>query len=365
MVEAGRAAFKSRGPAAEVVRMCPQEDGDDREQRAGSAFSFGGGEGPAYFGPGAGERTGGDERARAAGRRASRGPRVGRRRAPLLAALVVAGVGAGAAAALLGGGSGGSGSAGGSAAASTPVSLTRAAYVTSQAPGFQFQMNVTAELDGHDLGVSAEGAIDERAEEGSVNVSVEGHKLTELVKNPYVYVQLPSGSAAAIAGGKPWVRANVDTYTQALGAPSPFQEDTNRPGQTLSLLDSSDDVTDVGSEQVRGVSTTHYHALVDVSRLDPSASAAGASRFAEVLEKLTGASTLPVDAWVDAQGRVRKFSLSLQGHTPVGGLDETVSMELFDFGPQPRVSVPAEAEVADITGTLASQASGALQQLGG
>jgi hypothetical protein len=283
---------------------------------------------------------------------------------PLLAGVVGVLACAGAAIVLLAGGSGGAGAGGVPSAGSASVSLARAAYVTSQAPGFRFQMNVSAKFGEHDLQLTGEGAMDERSLEGSVSMSVEGQKLTELIKNPYAYIQLPSG-AAAVGEGKPWVRANLNAYTQALGAPSPFQGDTSRPAQTLGVLDASGDVTKVGGEDVRGVATTHYHAQVDTAHLASSASPADASRYAEVLEKLTGSDSLPVDVWIDAQGRVRRFSLALQAHTPGGPLDETVSMELFDFGPQPAITVPSEAEVTDITGALASQASGALQQLGG
>jgi hypothetical protein len=348
--------------------MCPQESdsGDSREDRASSAFSFGGGESPAYFGPDAPKRSG-DARRATAGRGAPHGQGAGRHRAPLLAGLLALLVCAGAAIALLGGRAGGSsGASGGGAPIAGPAPvLARAAYVTSQAPGFQYSVSIAGTFAEHSFSVEGEGAIDERTLEGSASMTVEGQKLTEVIKNPYAYIRLPPVAGAAIADGKPWVRANLDAYTQALGAPSPFQGDTGRPAQTLSVLDSGGHVTKVGSEDVRGVASTHYRALLDVAHVDSAAAPAAARRYAEALDKLTGASSLPVDVWVDAQGRVRRFSLGLQAHTPVGAVDETVSMELFDFGPQPQVVVPAESEVTDITGAVASQASSALQQLGG
>jgi hypothetical protein len=203
--------------------MSPEQSGssDGRDGLARSAFSFGGGEGPAYFGPDGPRRGGGpgpvDVPEPAAGARSSARVRRARgKRMPLLAGALGLLLCGGAAIVLVGGGS----SAGGASAAGSG-SLARAAYVTTQSAGFQFQLNVSAKFGEHDLEITGEGAMDERTLEGSVNVDVEGHKLAELVKSPYAYIQLPSGTGAAIADGKPWVRANLDAYEPVSGRHQP------------------------------------------------------------------------------------------------------------------------------------------------
>jgi hypothetical protein len=347
----------------------PEQSGssEDREELARSAFSFGGGEGPAYFGPDT-PRDGAAAK-RSTIRESPGGPRAGRRRARLLCGALAL-VCAGAAIVLLGGGSGGSSGTGAGGVPSTgpgSVSLARAAYVTTRAPGFQYAMSISGTLGEQSFSVAGEGAMNERTLEGSMSFSVGGQKLSELIKNPYVYVGVPAGASSSVTGGKPWIRANVAGYVQALGGPNPFESSSGRPAQMLSMLDASGSVTTVGTEDVRGVATTHYHALVDIARYvatAPSSQRAALNQYIKSLEQLTGSSSLPVDVWVDAQGRVRRFAMALQACTSDGTMHETLSMDFYDFGPQPVVQVPAESEVTDLSSTLDSQAAKVRAQLG-
>ncbi|HTA12396.1 MAG TPA: hypothetical protein VK765_03165 [Solirubrobacteraceae bacterium] len=352
--------------------MSPEQSGssDDRVDRPRSAFSFGGGEGAAYSGPDAFQGGAGAKRSAPGRQTPGGGRRGGRRRAPLLAGVLALLVCAGAAIVVFGGGSGassGSGGGGVSSTGSAPVSLARAAYVTSRAPGFEYAMSIGGTLDEQSFSVDGEGAINERTLEGTLSMDVHGQKLSELIKNPYVYVSVPAGAGSSVTGGKPWIRANLAGYTQALGDPNPFEANQGRPAQMLTMLDASGNVTTLGTEDVRGVASTHYHALVDLARYAadaPSAQRAALRGSAQELEQITGSSSLPVDVWVDAQGRVRRFSMAIQACTSHGTLHETVSMDFYDFGPQPVVQAPAESEVTDLSSTLDGQAAQVRAQLG-
>jgi hypothetical protein len=327
--------------------MCP----DDQR----SAFSFGGEQlgcaGTSGISPGACAPG----RSRAQTARSRR--RVGR--APLLAGLGVAVLAAVAVAIAAAGGGGGGGTSPQSAA------LTQAAYVTGRAPGMRFAMMVTASVGEHHFGFESQGSIDEQRAEGVLSMSIAGQQVKEIIKNPYVYVQLPS-SATALTGGKPWARANVASYSQSMGMPNPF-DDNGTPTQTLQMLDASGEVSKLGGESVDGVATTHYHAVVSFSRY--AAQAPGAQRAAIVAEgklisRLTGSSSLPLDVWVDAQDRVRRLNISMNVCTPAGTLTETIDMRLYDFAPQPVVTVPPESEVSDVSSSLDSRSSKALEHLG-
>jgi hypothetical protein len=345
----------------------PSDDGADRPH---SAFSFGGGEGVAYFGSDAPGRGTGAKRSAPGRQTPGGGRRGGRRRAPLLVGVLALLVCAGAAIAVFGGGSGASSGSGGGGVSSTgfvPGTLARAAYVTSRVPGFQYSMSISGTFGEQSFSAEGEGAMNERTLEGSMSFDVGGQKLSELIKNPYVYVSVPTGASASVTGGKAWIRANLAGYTQALGAPNPFESSEGRPMQTLSMLDASGNVTTLGTEDVRGVTTTHYHALVDVAHYAataPPAQRAALRQYTQSLEQITGSSSLPVDVWLDAQGRVRRFSMAIQVCTSHGTLHETLSMDYYDFGPQPVVQAPAEAEVTDLSSTLDGQAAQVRAQLG-
>ncbi|HXN37472.1 MAG TPA: hypothetical protein VN892_05505 [Solirubrobacteraceae bacterium] len=315
-----------------------------------SALTFGGGQAMSW----GSQASGVDERESGAGR--------GRAGVVALGAAVVVAVVIGAAVAIHGGGASSASTAG---AAAPTGSLAQAAYVTTQAPGFQFDMTMSAGVGGNDFTIDAEGAFDERQLEGAMTLQIAGQSTEEIVKSPYIYVQLPSGDAA-LTGGKPWSRVDLDTFRQALGAGGPLGQNAASPTQMLDMLTASGQVSTVGSEVVRGVATTHYHALVDFNRYAAMVSPSqrtGMEDYAQELQRITGSSSLPIDVWIDSHQRVRRFSTEVDVCTPQGRLDETVAMDLYNYGPQQTVTVPAPSEVSDVTGTLASQASGAMAQL--
>ena len=58
------------------------------------------------------------------------------------------------------------------------------------------------------------------------------------------------------------------------------------------------------------------------------------AKFAQLLEHLTGSATLPVDVWIDGSNLVRRIQIDLPLSIDSVRLDETVTMNLFDYGPQ-------------------------------
>jgi hypothetical protein len=97
-----------------------------------------------------------------------------------------------------------------------------------------------------------------------------------------------------------------------------------RPDRLLKdLIKASNKVEKLGSEEIRGVTTTHYRAHLDKSKLGSD-----------------GKQNEPgvVEAWIDEQGLPRRVRV------PYGGENDPVAVaDLFDFG----VSVDVEAPPAD------------------
>lgn len=90
------------------------------------------------------------------------------------------------------------------------------------------------------------------------------------------------------------------------------------------LIDKSKKVEKLGTEDIRGVATTHYRAHLDESTFE-----------------INGNSDVPdaVDAWIDEDGLPRRVRV------PYGVADDSIAavVDLFDFG----VKVDAEAPPAD------------------
>jgi hypothetical protein len=263
-------------------------------------------------------------------------------------------------------GASGCGGGGGSGAAMvTPV--TRAAYVTAREPGYRFDLTLDVSFEGHSTAITGTGSIDERDQRGTMSMQVGGQTLTMLIEKPYIYMQIPDGGVSTVGQGKPWLRANIDVYSQALGSSNPFGSNDVGAEQMLGFLKSSGQVSDLGSQTIGGVRTTRYHALIDFGRYAATvapAQRAAAQKYADTLQRITGSSSLPIDVWIDEQQRVRRIYLQMQMCIMQKHLNESLTMDLYDYGRQPAsIQPPPASEVTDITSELKSQTSQVLSQL--
>ena len=166
--------------------------------------------------------------------------------------------------------------------------------------------------------------------------------------------------------GKPWVRADISTFTEAFGGGESLGGGSTDPTQTLSFLKAAGTVTRVGSEDLRGTPATHYHAVIDLKRYAgvlPAGERAAAKKYAQAFERISGSTTLPMDVWIDGSNRVVRTAFTLSLCSPEGGrLSESLNMELHDYGPQPVVAPPPPSQVTDISNTLKSQVAKGIQQ---
>ncbi|MHB8233793.1 MAG: hypothetical protein ACYDHT_03990 [Solirubrobacteraceae bacterium] len=245
------------------------------------------------------------------------------------------------------------------------AAVTRAADATDQVPGYKFSLTASTELEGKSFEVTGGGTINERGSEGAAHVQVEGKTIEEVIAKPYFYISVPSGAGKSLTHGKPWVRADLSTLTQSVGSGSVGAGSSN-PSEVLSYLRAAGTVTRIGDEQVRGVTSTHYHALIELARLAsavPTGERAAARKAGKLLERLSGTKTLPMDVWIGA-GRVDRIGVAYSLCTPQGRLQLKLSMDLYDYGRQPVVSPPPASQVTDIGAKLKSEVAKALAQAG-
>lgn len=112
------------------------------------------------------------------------------------------------------------------------------------------------------------------------------------------------------------------------------------------------EVETLGSEQLRGVETTHYRATVDPAELAKLASAKDRTVTQSLVDRLSaqaGVGPFPVDVWLDASGLVRKLSLSVEATEPSTSRSSKVSMsfELWDYGRTVDIELPPASQVVD------------------
>jgi hypothetical protein len=197
----------------------------------------------------------------------------------------------------------------------------------------------------------------------SVAAKFPGHafNLDAVFKGYTYYMHLPF-LAGQMPAGKTWMKLNMGALIkQRYGFnPTDFQNGTGDPGQFLKLLKASH-ATVVGHAAVRGVPATEYRGTIDLhTMLDqlPSGERAQAKAGIDKLIAQMGASTMPVEAWVDSSDHVRRLHVSV----PItilgskGGYDLT--MDLFDFGSAQPIVVPPDSQVFDASGLVGTTTGG-------
>ncbi len=181
---------------------------------------------------------------------------------------------------------------------------------------------------------------------------------------PDVYMHMPF-LAGKLPEGKTWMKLDITKAAAAAGVSSSFSSfDQSDPTQFLEYLrGSAGGVVSLGRETVEGVSTTHYHGELELSRIlaNIPSSEQGAAKSA--LEKLgsagVGVGGIPVEVWIDAQGRVRRIEMSFGGAgTAAAGISANITLAFKSYGPVPPVTPPPAGEVFDATSAAAAAGIG-------
>lgn len=230
-----------------------------------------------------------------------------------------------------------------------------AADATQQAETSRAAFNVTY----GDQAVSGEGVADLAKSTAHFNLHLPPQigDVEVIIGGADIYVSTPS-LAKPLVGGKPWLhvdRPSLDELSQSAGGNSLLSSGMLDPASVLTYLRAvSNDLAKVGTEDVRGTSTTHYAGHIDPNRL---AAQIPDQNARDELTKLAQKAnqSVPVDIWVDDQSRLRKLTVSfdlskVQTDKPTADLSGTVSatIELWDFGASVDTTSPPADQVSDI-----------------
>jgi hypothetical protein len=259
---------------------------------------------------------------------------------------------------------------GGDSVSAAPVA--EAASKTTEAGSYRMEFTMTMEAEGQSFTMRGDGVFGHSPARGRMTVDpgkldelsggMGGTDRLEFVFDGLVYyMRIPEGLTPLAGAGDKWLKIDLEkaggeTGGVDLGA---LQQANQNPAQLMQFLrGTSDDIEELGEEQVRGIETTHYRATVDLD--------AAAERTTEIgelsdemreqvrveierMKKQTGLETLPVDVWLDEDDLVRRirmdFTFPLEGEEV--GVEATV--DLFDFGVDVDVAPPPAGQTVDIT----------------
>jgi hypothetical protein len=268
---------------------------------------------------------------------------------------------------------------------STFAPIAKAAELSTGSSGYlmRFTLQFTSSALPAPITATGTGRFDRRAHAGSIRFNMDlssipqasaalggGQlQLQEIIHGTTIYIKLPGALAGRIPGatGKPWFKIDLAKAGSASGIPgigslinNPTSTD---PSQLLQYLRAtSGSVTNLGSSQVDGISTTGYRAEVDLDKVPdamPAADQAQAKQAIAAIEKSTHLHQVPVEVWIDGQNLVRRMQVSFNASLPTGqSLDIRINADVLEYGPQPPPVLPPAHQVTDLS-ALAGAAGGA------
>lgn len=262
--------------------------------------------------------------------------------------------------------SSGGGDGGSAVDPSSPQGILAAAPAATIAAGSS-RISVEAAVRGQRKGTFAgEGAFSFASGKGRLALDLQplglaGSGSTEvLLDGDVVYLEL--GGALPGLGKRPWVRIDLGKLKkgQGDGIEALRQLRANDPRAVINeLRGARGDAEKLGTEAVRGTDTTHYRTTVDLDKAADASPAGIRDDLAEV-ERQLGTRQLKVEAWLDADGRLRRLRYTIN----LADLDEAApakgsgtgtvvaTLELFDFGADVAVSAPPADQTTDMAELL-------------
>ncbi|MFD9380700.1 hypothetical protein ACFWBH_35195 [Streptomyces sp. NPDC059999] len=191
--------------------------------------------------------------------------------------------------------------------------------------------------------IRGEGGVDFKSRMGQLLVMLpadaagkaEHRPITELLVPGALYMK---NRGAGVPDDK-WVR--VDTTTLADG--NLVTGGATDPLAAVELLRGARDVTYVGKTEVAGTKVRHYRGTTDIGRAARSASP-GVRGALEAAAKGFDTDTVPFDAYLDEEGRLRKVRHRFT-YVNNGVIDVSSTTLLYGFGTPVTVVLPASGDI--------------------
>jgi hypothetical protein len=148
------------------------------------------------------------------------------------------------------------------------------------------------------------------------------------------YAKLPSSHNTS---GKPWVQVKSDSsneFVRALSGTLSLTGAATSLGALTGLLETAvTSVKDTGQENVTGVDAEHYGLMIDPKK--------ATGELASVLS-VAGSKPLPVDLWIDAQGRPVQIRIAV----PFGQQSLPLLVKVSKFNAPVHISAPPASQVS-------------------
>lgn len=212
-------------------------------------------------------------------------------------------------------------------------------------------LSMNERVSGQVIKITATGAFNYATNEGHLTMAINlgsagaAQTLQEVLANGQAYIELPP-SEQSLLGGKPWIAVPVGSGSSGVSGESPTS--------ALSLLQASaSGVTKVGSATIDGVPTTEYRARVDPTKAASKQSPQVRKLFQQALSQFAGLHSVPVQAWIDNQDRIRRIKETVtlnpnagSAAASAGRITVATTVDLTNYGVPVSVTVPPPDQVS-------------------
>lgn len=143
-----------------------------------------------------------------------------------------------------------------------------------------------------------------------------------------------------------WVKMDLEKLAKKAGYDLGAIMNANQadPSQALKMLMASSHARPLGKERIRGIVTTRYSFVIDFDQLVHD------NKALQQFKSITGTSSIPAQAWIDAQGRVRRLNVQMSMGPQLGTpMTMTITEDLYDFGVRTDIEPPSGSMVTDIS----------------
>ncbi len=240
--------------------------------------------------------------------------------------------------------------------ASPVAALVKAGETTGKAGSMRFALSTAVDAGVMTTTVKASGVVDNAKRLADMTFDVttgQGQpvRIEQRIVGDALYMALPQEPGT-------FYKLSVEDLTG-----TSLAESTDPTAGFAALRAASDDVTEVGTETVRGTRTRHFRGTYDLKAALAQAEGAAKQPLRATI-KVAATSTVPFDAYVDDEGRVRKMVQKLDVKVPGAGAQKartTTTVEAYDFGVAVKVTAPPKSQVKDgapLVKALKAQAAG-------
>ena len=209
--------------------------------------------------------------------------------------------------------------------------------------------------------VGAYGRVDFSAPSGTITLELPGGPAARehMIFLPGTVFVKPPPSSSPLQPGRPWIFANFADIAKFDVKFPPYVVQTESVNPALALAELAWGTTKAapyGPVTFDGVKTHRYRATVSLDRALARASGPAAAVFVQAITTEIAASggnpftapvSIPMDAWVDATGRVIGVRV-----TPPGAGIGTVTLSLHRFGSEVQATKPPRTKVVDIAAMI-------------